>query len=399
MNRVFLVGACRTPIGKMGGILSGLSAVELGAIVIREVIGRARISAAQVDYVYMGCVIQAGLGQNVARQAAVLAGLPYETTAETLNSVCGSSLDCISSAARMIQLGDADIIVAGGTESMSNAPFAIMNARFGYRLGYPAAQSNLVDTMVNDGLWDSFNDCHMGITAEAIADRWHLTRKQLDTFAVESQRKACCATDRGEFSEEIVPICVTKKHETVLLTEDEGLRRDISLKGLAGLKPAFKTDGIVTAGNSSGLNDGAAAVLLVSESKLLELGIDPLAEYIGGTLAGVDPIIMGIGPVASTRKLMERYHLSIEDFDLIEMNEAFASQSIVVADELKLDMDRLNVNGGAIALGHPIGASGCRILVTLLHAMKKRGAYMGLASLCIGGGMGCSVAVRRTERC
>lgn len=398
MNRVYLTGACRTPIGKMGGILSDLSAAELGAVVIREAISRAGIDAAQVDHVYMGCVIQAGLGQNIARQAAVAAGLPYETTAETLNAVCGSSLDCINSAARMIQLGEADVVIAGGTESMSNAPFAVMNARFGYRMGYPAARSDLVDTMVNDGLWDAFNNCHMGITAETICERWHLTREELDFFAVESQRKACRAATEGDFAEELVPITVTKKTGTVRVDRDEGPREGVTAEGLARLKPAFKPGGMVTAGNSSGLNDGAAAVVLVSEKKLVELGIEPIAEYIGGTLAGVDPKIMGIGPVASTKKLLDRLGLSMGDFDLIEGNEAFASQSIAVARELGIDTDRLNVNGGAIALGHPIGASGCRILVTLLYAMKKRSARLGLATLCIGGGMGCSVVVRRSEK-
>ena len=390
MKKVYILGACRTPIGKMGGALSTLSAVELGSIVIKESVKRAGIKPEDVNHVYMGCVIQAGLGQNVARQASLKAGLPVNTTAETINVVCGSGLDCVNSAARMIQCGDADIVVAGGMESMSNAPYALKQARFGYRMG----NAPMVDTMVNDALWDSFNDYHMGITAENVCEQWGITREELDEFAANSQQKAVEAIESGKFKDEIVPIEIKQKKQTVIVSSDEGPRPGTTVESLARLKPAFKADGIVTAGNASGINDGAAAVVLVSEDKVKELGLIPMAEWVGGALGGVDPSIMGVGPVESTKKLFAKLGITIDDIDLIEGNEAFAAQSIAVARELHFPEEKLNVNGGAIALGHPVGASGCRILVTLLHEMQKRNVKTGLATLCIGGGMGCSTVVK-----
>lgn len=391
MKKVYILGACRTPIGKMGGALSTISAAELGSIVIKEAVKRAGIKPEKVDHVYMGCVIQAGLGQNVARQASLKAGLPVTTTAETINVVCGSGLDCVNSAARMIQCGDADIVVAGGMESMSNAPYALKQARFGYRMG----NAPMVDTMVNDALWDSFNDYHMGITAENVCEQWGITRTELDEFAANSQQKAVEAIEAEKFKDEIVTIEIKQKKQTVIVDSDEGPRPGTTVESLARLKPAFKADGIVTAGNASGINDGAAALVLVSEDKVNELGLTPMAEWVGGALGGVDPSIMGVGPVESTKKLLAKLDMTINDMDLIEANEAFAAQSIAVARELHLPVEKLNVNGGAIALGHPVGASGCRILVTLLYEMQKRNATTGLATLCIGGGMGCSTVVRR----
>lgn len=393
MKKVYLLGACRTPIGKMGGALSEVPAADLGAIVIAEAVKRAGISAEAVDHVYMGCVIQAGMGQNVARQAALKAGLPYTTTAETLNIVCGSGLDSVNSAARMIQSGDADIVIAGGMENMSMAPFALMKARFGYRMGAPMGKSDLVDTMVNDALWDASNNCHMGVTAENVAAQWNLTREELDAFSADSQQKACAAMDAGAFDEEIVPVIIKNRKGDMIVDKDEGPRRGTTVEGLAKLRPAFLKDGIVTAGNSSTINDGAAAIVLASEDKVKELGLEPMALWVGGALGGVDPAIMGVGPVASTRKLLKKLNMTMDDMDLIEANEAFAAQSLAVGRELEIPAEKLNVNGGAIALGHPVGASGCRILVTLLYAMKARNAKTGLATLCIGGGMGCSTVV------
>ena len=391
MRKVYILGACRTPIGKFGGALSSLSAVDLGAIVIKESIKRAGISPREVDHAYMGCVIQAGLGQNVARQACIKAGLPETTTAETINVVCGSGLDCVNNAARMIQTGDAEIVVAGGMESMSNAPYVLKKARFGYRMG----NADMIDSMVNDALWDSFNDYHMGITAENICDEWNITREELDAFSANSQQKAVKAILEGKFKDEIVSVKIKTKKETIIVDQDESPRVGITTDSLKKLRPAFKKDGIVTAGNSSGINDGAAAVILVSEDKLKELQINPMAEWIGGALGGCNPSLMGIGPVQSTTKLLNKFNMTLDDIDLVEANEAFAAQSIAVSKELGFDMTKVNVNGGAIALGHPVGASGCRILVTLLHEMIKTGSKKGLATLCIGGGMGCSTIVGR----
>ena len=390
----FILGACRTAIGKMGGGLSTVSVADLGASVIREAVSRAGLKPQDVDHVFMGCVIQAGSGQNVARQAAIKAGLPVSTTAETLNIVCGSGLEAVNSAARMILAGDADVVVAGGMENMSMAPYALKEARYGCRMG----NVPMIDTMVNDALWDAFGNYHMGITAENICQKWHLTREELDSFAVSSQRKTAIAIQNGKFKEEIVPIEVEQKGKTVIFDADEAPRTGITVESLAKLRPAFKKEGVVTAGNSSGINDGAAAVVLVSGKKAKELGLKPMAQWLGGALGGVDPAVMGIGPVESTRKLFHKIGLTINDMDLIEANEAFAAQSIAVARELKIPEEKLNVNGGAIALGHPVGASGCRILVTLLHEMRRRGANTGLATLCIGGGMGCSTIVRRCDR-
>ncbi|TYZ24512.1 thiolase family protein [Selenomonas ruminis] len=396
MHKVYIMGACRTPIGKMGGALSSLSAIDLGALVIREAIERSGISADEVDHVYMGCVLQAGLGQNIARQAAIRAGLPYKVTAETLNIVCGSGLDAINTAARLIQTGTVDVVIAGGTESMSNAPFALKNARFGYRMGSPMLDTPLVDTMVNDALWDAINDYHMGITAENIAEKYGLTRDELDEFAVISQRKAAIAISQGKFKDEIISITVKNKKGDIIVDTDEAPRPDVTVEDLAKLKAVFKPDGIVTAGNSSGINDGAAAMVLVSEKKIKELNLHPQVEWIDGALGGVDPAVMGIGPVESTKKLMNKLSMQIEDIDLIEANEAFASQSIAVQRELLLPQNKVNIHGGAIALGHPVGASGARIMVTLIHELKP--GQKGMATLCIGGGMGCSTLIKRCEK-
>ena len=390
MKKIVIASACRTAIGKFGGTLSAVPAAELGSIVIKEAIARAGITPEQVDHVYMGCVIQAGLGQNVARQASIKAGLPVTTPAVTVNVVCGSGLNCVNMAAQMIEAGDADIVVAGGTENM--APFAMMKGRYGYRMGAPMGKSELVDTMVNDALWDAFNDYHMGITAENVADQWNLSREDLDNFAYNSQLKADKAIKEGAFKDEIVPVVIKNKKGDIVFDTDEGPRLSPP-EVLAKLRPAFKKDGKVTAGNASAINDGAAALVIMSEDKAKELGITPMATWVGGALGGVDPSIMGVGPVAATNKVMKKIGMTVADMDLIEANEAFASQSLAVAHDLGFDMEKVNVNGGAIALGHPVGASGARILVTLLYAMKHRGAKKGLATLCIGGGMGCATVV------
>ena len=390
-KKIVLAGACRTAIGVMGGTLSTTPATDLGAIVIKEALNRAGVPADQVDQVYMGCVIQAGQGQNVARQASIKAGLPIETPAVTINVVCGSGLNCVNMAAEMIAAGDADIVVAGGMENMSMAPYAVMQGRYGYRMN----DGKLVDTMVHDALWDAFNDYHMGITAENICEKWGLTREELDKFAATSQQKAVAAQESGAFDKEIVPVEVKKKKETIVFAKDEGPRPGTTAEGIAKLRPAFKKDGIVTAANSSGINDGAAAIVVMSEEKAKELGVKPMATWVAGALAGVAPEIMGIGPVAATKKVMARTGMKIEDFDVIEANEAFAAQSVAVQKELGFTDEQLNPNGGAIALGHPVGASGCRILVTLLHEMEAKDAKKGLATLSIGGGMGCATVVER----
>lgn len=391
-KKVVLAGACRTAIGTMGGALSTTPAPVLGSIVIKEALNRAGVPADAVDHVYMGCVIQAGLGQNVARQASIKAGLPVTTPAVTVNVVCGSGLNCVNMAAQMIMAGDADIVVAGGMENMSMAPYAAMQGRYGYRMN----NATLVDTMVNDALWDAFNNYHMGITAENVAEQYGLTREQLDEFAAWSQQKCEKARAEGKFKDEIVPVEVKKKKETVVIDTDEGPRAGVTAESISKLRPAFKPDGgLVTAANASGINDGAAAIVVMSEEKAKELGVKPMATFVAGALGGVDPSIMGVGPVPATRKAMEKAGMKIDDFDLIEANEAFAAQSLAVQKDLGFSNDVLNVNGGAIALGHPVGASGCRILVTLLHEMEKRDAKKGLATLCIGGGMGCATIVER----
>ena len=391
-KKVVLAGACRTAIGKMGGALSNTPAADLGAIVIKEALNRAGVKPEQVDEVLMGCVIQAAQGQNVARQASIKAGLPIEVPAVTLNVVCGSGLNCVNQAAAMIKAGQADIVVAGGMENMSMAPYAMTKARFGYRMN----NATIIDTMVNDALTDAFNHYHMMITAENICDRWHLTREELDEFSANSQQKAEKAMAEHKFDDEIVPVPVKVKKEIVEFKVDEGPRPGTTVETLAKLRCCSgKEGGMVTAGNASGINDGAAAIVVMSEEKAKELGVTPMATWVQGALAGVEPEVMGIGPVAATRKVMERTGLTVDDMDLIEANEAFAAQSVAVARELGFDMSKVNVNGGAVALGHPVGASGCRILVTLLHEMQKRDAKKGLATLCIGGGMGCATIVER----
>ena len=388
-KKVVIASACRTAIGTMGGSLSTTPAAELGAIVIKEAVKRAGIKPEDVDQVYMGCVIQAGLGQNVARQATLKAGLPIEVPAVTMNVVCGSGLNCVNQAAQMIMAGDADIVVAGGMENMSMAPYAIPQARYGYRMN----NGTLVDTMIKDALWDAFNDYHMIKTADNICEEWGITREDLDEFALKSQQKAVAAQEAGAFDEEIVPVEIKKKKETIIFNKDEGPRPGTTPEGLAKLR-AINPNGFVTAGNASGINDGAAALVIMSEDKAKELGITPMATFVAGGLAGCRPEVMGIGPVPATQKVMAKAGYKIEDFDIIEANEAFAAQSIAVGRDLGIDVDKqLNPNGGAIALGHPVGASGARILVTLLHEMKKAGAHKGLATLCIGGGMGCATIV------
>ena len=390
-RKVVLAGACRTAIGVMGGQFANTSAVELGTIVIKEALKRAGVSPDQVDEVYMGNVIQAGNGQNPARQAAVYAGIPNEVPATTINVLCGSGLHCVNLAAKLIAAGDADIIVAGGMENMTMAPYMLRNGRYGYRMG----NATIEDAMIKDGLTDAFHNYHMGITAENICEQWGLTREELDEFAAWSQNKCEKAMAEGKFKDEIVPVEVKKKKETILVDTDEGPRKGITKEGLAKLRPAFKKDGMVTAGNASGINDGAAALIVMSEEKAKELGVTPMATWIGGELAGCDPAIMGIGPVYSTRKVMKKLGMEIGDFDLIEANEAFAAQSVAVGKHLGFDLSKLNVNGGAIALGHPVGCSGARILVSLLYEMQKEDVHTGLATLCVGGGMGCSAVVKR----
>ena len=391
-NKVVLAGACRTAIGKMGGALSNTPAPELGAIVIKEALNRAGVKPEQVDEVLMGCVIQAAQGQNVARQASIKAGLPIEVPAVTLNVVCGSGLKCVNEAAALILAGQADIVVAGGMENMSMAPYAMTKARFGYRMN----NATIIDTMVNDALTDAFNNYHMMITAENVCDKYGITREELDAFSANSQQKCEAAMKAGKFDDEIVPVPVKVKKDIVEFKVDEGPRAGVTPESLAALKCCSgKQGGLITAGNASGINDGAAAIVVMSEEKAKELGVTPMATWVAGALGGVEPEIMGVGPVASTRKVLAKTGLTIDDIDLIEANEAFAAQSIAVARDLKFDMSKVNVNGGAIALGHPVGASGCRILVTLLHEMKRRGANRGLATLCIGGGMGASTIVEK----
>ena len=389
-REVVLAGACRTAIGKFQGTLSNISAAELGAFVIKEAIARAGVKPDQVDEVFMGCVIQAALGQNVARQAMIKAGLPVEVPAMTVNNVCGSGLKCVNLAASLIASGEADIIIAGGTENMTAAPYALPQARGGYRMG----NGTIVDTMVNDALWEIFNNYHMGVTAENLAEKYNISREEQDQFAALSQQKCETAQNAGRFKDEIVSVPIKVKKETVPFEVDEFPRQGVTAESLAGLKPAFKTEGgTVTAANASGINDGAAAVVVMSADKAKELGVKPLARFIAGSWAGVDPAIMGIGPVAAVEKLLKKTSLSLNDFDLIEANEAFAAQALAVGKGLKWDESRVNVNGGAIALGHPVGASGARILVTLLYELKRRKAKKGLATLCVGGGMGVAAAV------
>ena len=392
MREVVIASAVRTAIGTFGGALKDVPAADLGAIVIKEAVNRAGIKPELVNEVVMGNVIQAGLGQNVARQAAVKAGLPIEIPAMTLNMVCGSGLRSVALAAQMIKAGDCDVVVAGGMENMSRAPYALETTRWGQRMG----DGKLVDTMIKDALSDAFNNYHMGVTAENIVKEWGLTREELDEFSLNSQLKAEKAIKEGKFKDEIVPVMVPqRKGEPKVFDTDEGPRFGSTMEGLARLKPCFIKDGKVTAGNSSGINDGAAAFVVMSAEKATELGVTPLATIVSYGHKGLDPAIMGYGPFHATKAAMENANLTVEDMDLIEANEAFAAQSIAVAKDLHFDMSKLNVNGGAVALGHPVGASGARILVTLLHEMQRRDAKKGLATLCIGGGMGTAMIVER----
>lgn len=394
LKEIVLVGACRTAVGKMGGALSSVPAVDLGALVISEAMKRAGISPEDVDEVVFGNVLTAALGQNPARQAAVKAGIPYSAPAFTLGNVCGSGLKSVNVAAAMIQAGQADVVVAGGMESMSRAPYAIPNGRFGYRMN----DGVLVDTMIRDGLWDAFNNYHMGITAENVAEEYDISREEQDAFAAWSQQKCEAARKAGRFKDEIVPVVIKGKKGDIVVDTDEGPRDGVTAESLAKLKPAFRKEGgTVTAGNASGINDGAACVIVMSAEKAKELGVKPMAKWVGGASGGVDPRIMGVGPATSTKKAFEQTGLNIHQMDLIEANEAFAAQSLAVGKLLGWDAEKVNVNGGAIAIGHPVGASGCRILVTLLHELKKREGKYGLATLCVGGGMGVTAIVENVK--
>jgi acetyl-CoA C-acetyltransferase len=392
MNDIFIAGAVRTAIGSFGGAFQSLSAVDLGKAVVVELLSRAGVQAADVDEVLLGCVLQAGLGQNVARQVAIKAGLPIEKTAMTVNMVCGSGLRAVAAAAQAIKAGDAGLIVAGGTESMSNAPYVLKQARTGYRMG----DGSLVDSMISDGLWEIFNGYHMGVTAENLAAKYGISRADQDALAAASQNKAEAAMAAGRFKAEILPVSIPqRKGDPVVVDRDEFPRAGVTAESLGKLKPAFKPDGSVTAGNASGINDGAAALLVASGEAVKAKGLKPMARIASYGWAGCDPSIMGIGPVEAVRLALKRAGWAIGDLDLIEANEAFAAQALSVARELKFDMEKVNVNGGAIALGHPIGASGARILVSLLHEMERRNAKRGLATLCIGGGMGIAMCVER----
>jgi len=392
MNEVFIADGLRTAIGKLNGSLASISTVELGVILVRALLGRTGVAAADVDEVLLGCVFQAGLGQNVARQVAVKSGLPAEKTAMTVNMVCGSGLRAVADAAQAIKAGDASIVLAGGTESMSQSPYLLKEARAGYRMG----DGVLLDSMIRDGLWDAFNGYHMGVTAENVAKKYGISRADQDAFAASSQNKAEKAIAEGRFKDEIVSILVPqKKGESVAFDRDEFPRAGVTPESLAKLKSAFQEGGTVTAGNASGVNDGAAILLVAGSEELKARKIEPLARIVSYAWLGCDPAIMGIGPVEAVRLALKRAAWKLEDIDLIEANEAFAAPSIAVARDLGFDMSKVNVNGGAIALGHPVGASGARILVTLLHEMKRRGARRGLATLCIGGGMGIAMCVER----
>lgn len=389
-----VVSAVRTAIGSFQGSLKDIPATKLGAIVIEEAVRRAGITKEQVDEVIMGNVLQAGLGQNPARQAAIHAGLPQTVPAMTINKVCGSGLKTVHLATQAILAGDAEIVVAGGMENMSQAPYLLMGARDGYRMGNQKA----VDSMISDGLWCAFNDYHMGVTAENLCSNYGLNREEQDEFAARSQQRAAAAIESGRFEEEIVPVEIPqRKGDPVVFRVDEYVKKGSTAEKLAGLRPAFKKDGSVTAGNASGINDGAAAVVVMSKAKAQELGLPILATIKANASAGVDPSIMGIGPVEAVNKVMKKSGMTVQDMDLVEANEAFAAQALAVDKELHFDAEKLNVNGGAIALGHPIGASGTRIFVTLLHEMQKRDAKTGLATLCIGGGQGVATIVTRGE--
>ncbi|RKV94921.1 MAG: acetyl-CoA C-acetyltransferase [Streptococcus sp.] len=392
MTEVVIVAAVRTPIGSFGGSLKDISTVDLGSLVIKNAIERAGLEPEQVDEVIMGNVLGAGLGQNVARQMSVHAGVPVTVPAFTINKVCGSGLKAVQLAVQAVLCGDAEVVVAGGAENMSQAPYILPNQRWGSRMG----NATVVDTMLRDGLTDGFEDYHMGITAENVAEQYGITREDQDSFALQSQKRAVAAVESGRFKEEIIPVEIPQRRgEPLVFDTDEFPRKDVSLEGLSKLRPAFQKDGSVTAGNSSGINDGAAAVVVMSAEKAKELGVPVLATIKSYASAGLDPKVMGCGPIYASRKALEKAGLTVADLDLVESNEAFAAQACAVAKELNLDLEKVNVNGGAISLGHPIGASGCRILVTLLHEMQKRDAKRGLVTLCIGGGMGTALIVER----
>lgn len=392
MKKIVIASAARTPVGSYGGVFKSVSAVDLGVAASKEAIARAGIKPEDIDEVIIGNVLQAGLGQNVARQVAINAGLPESLPSMTLNKVCGSGLRSISLAAQMIKAGDVDVVLAGGTESMSCAPYLAPNTRWGARMG----DTKLVDEMIKDGLWDAFNDYHMGITAENVAEKFGITREQQDELAAISQQRASKARAEGIFKDEIVPVEIKdRKGNVTVVDTDEYIRDGVTAESISGMKPAFKKGGSVTAANASGINDGAAMVIVMSEEKAKELGVEPLATIVSYASAGVDPKIMGTGPIPSSRLALEKAGLKVEDMDLIEANEAFAAQACAVAGELNFDLDKVNVNGGAIAIGHPIGASGSRILTTLLYEMKRRDAKKGLATLCIGGGQGTALVVER----
>ena len=392
MRNVVIASAVRTPVGSFGGALKPLSGIELGVVAAKEAIKRAGIDPATIDEVILGNVLQTGLGQNPARQVAINAGIPKEVPAMTINKVCGSGLRAVSLAAQLIKAGDAEIVLAGGTESMTNSPYVLPNMRYGARMGDTTA----IDVMIKDGLTDAFNNYHMGITAENINDQWGQTREQQDQFAVASQNKAEAAQKAGKFDDEIVAVEIKdRKGNVTVIDKDEYIKYGQTMESRGKLKPAFKKDGSVTAGNASGINDGAACLIVMSEDKAKELGIEPLAKIVSYASAGVDPTIMGIGPVPASTKALEKAGLKIEDIDLVEANEAFAAQSCAVVKDLKLDPEKTNVNGGAIAIGHPIGASGARILTTLLYELKRSGKKRGLATLCIGGGQGTTLIVER----
>lgn len=392
MKKVVIASAVRTAIGTFGGSLKDVPAVDLGAVAIKEALNRANVKPEMVDEVFMGCVLQAALGQNISRQASIKAGIPIDVPTMTINKVCGSGLRAVSLGYQTIMAGDNEIVVSGGVENMTMAPYYLTNARYGYRMG----NGQVIDGMVHDGLWDIFNNYHMGITAENLAEKYNITREEQDEFAARSQQLAEKAITSGRFKDEIVPVEVPRrKKDPLIFDTDEHPRFGTTVETLAKLRPAFKKDGTVTAGNASGINDSSAAVVLMTEEKAKELGIKPLATIVSWGSGGVDPSIMGLGPVPATKKALEKAGLKLEDIDLIEANEAFAAQSIAVAKELNFNMDIVNVNGGAIALGHPIGASGTRILVTLLYEMQKRDVELGLATLCIGGGMGTALIVKR----
>ncbi len=392
MKEVVIVSAARTAVGSFGGSLSKLSAAEIGAAAAKEAIKRAGIDAAIIDEAIIGNVISAGLGQNVGRQVALKAGLKEESTAISINKVCGSGIKAVTLAAQAIKSGDADVILCGGTESMSNAPYVLPTSRWGQRMG----DSTMVDTMIKDGLWDAFNDYHMGVTAENIAEKWGLTRKMQDEFALSSQLKAEKAVKEGRFKDEIVPVEIPqRKGDPIVFDTDEFPKFGSTIEKLGKLKPAFKKGGTVTAGNASGINDGAAMFIVMSKEKAEQLGVNYLATIKSYASAGLDPQIMGYGPFEATSKALSKAGLTVEDLDLIEANEAFAAQSLAVAKDLKFDMNKVNVNGGAIAIGHPVGASGARILTTLIYEMIKRDNKKGLATLCIGGGQGIAIVIER----